>query len=57
MTVLERIERARNDIIKVRETVSNSRVNLTVLNPLMRAERELSDVMVEMDKEQTEIVC
>ncbi len=57
MTVLERIERARNDIIKVRETVSNSRANLTVLNPLMRAERELSDVVMEMDKEQTEIVC
>jgi len=57
MTVSERLIRARNDVIKVRENVPNSRVNLKTLGFLNRAEMELNNALIFMEKEHKEITC
>lgn len=43
MTVENRIERARSDIIKVRNNVPNSKANVKIVDALLKAEKSITN--------------
>ncbi len=57
MTVQDRLLRAREDLIKVKESIPNSRANLSTISSLTKAEVEVSCAIFYATKEQLNTSC
>jgi len=57
MTVQDRLLRARKDLVKVRESIPNSRANLSTVDSLTKAEVEVNHAIFYANGEQLNTPC
>ena len=55
MTVYDRLTRAKDDVIKIKESVPNSKANKMELDSLLKAEVAINDVL--FHSEHLEVPC